>query len=221
MTVYVRTAAGNDAALNTDFPLPRKLRTLLISIDGRSTLDTYVNSLSSFGDVAALLESLVQVGLIQAVAAPLSHGDAEAQKPKGSTFGRQSATGWSNTDISMTNRQGPRGSGDMQASVDDLASWSKFQPPLSVPAQSYSPPDAGSKTTTTAGYQLRNAISLMSDFVTHHLPLESLELVLMLEGLQSVEQVVVSLQGYEAMIGHVGAPAKKHMTELRHLLSTF
>ena len=73
---------------------------------------------------------------------------------------------------------------------------------------------------TTADYQLRNAIRLMSDFVSQHMPLESLELVLTLEGLRSVEQVLTSLKGYEAMIAHLGEPARKHMAELRRVLSS-
>ncbi len=221
MPVFVRTAAGNAAALNPNSPLPRKLRTLLISIDGRTRLGTYVNSLSSFGDVEALIESLLQAGLIQPLVTQPADGDANAEKPAGSAFSRQATASWSNTDVGNTNWQGPRGGAVTQPPVDDLLSWSKFQQPPAAPAPSFRPPSASPKTATTAVYQLRNAISLMSDFVTHHLPMESLELVLMLEGLQSVEQVGASLQGYEAMVKHVGEPARKHMAELRTVLSSF
>ena len=61
MQVHRRTAAGNDASRNaSNSELPRKLRTLPISFDGRTKLPTHLNSLSSFGDVNALLKSLVQ-----------------------------------------------------------------------------------------------------------------------------------------------------------------
>lgn len=218
MPVYVRTAAGNEAALNPNSPLPRKLRTLLISIDGRTRLGTYVNSLSSFGDVEALIESLLQAGLIQAVASPKVPGSNDADPSPGSVFGAQSASSWRNTDVGNT-PWSKSGAAASQAPVDDLLSWSKFQSSPAPAAPSYNPP--GARPVTTAHYQLRNAIALMSDFVSQHMPLESLELVLTLEGLQSVEQVLASLKGYEAMTAHLGEPARKHMAELRNVLSSF
>ena len=71
----------------------------------------------------------------------------------------------------------------------------------------------------TGEYQLRNAISLMSDFVTTHLPAESIEIVLTLEGLNSVAQVVAKLNDYTAMIAPAGATVTPHLNELRALLS--
>jgi hypothetical protein len=65
MLIYKRTHAGTLMAHHVDSPLPRKLRTLLIAIDGKSTVKTYVNSLTSFGDVEALLDSLRASGLIE------------------------------------------------------------------------------------------------------------------------------------------------------------
>ena len=218
MPIYIRTASGNEAALNQNSALPRKLRTLLISIDGRTRLGTYVNSLSSFGDVEALIQSLLQANLIKEMSTPGLLADA-AEKPTSPDFDQQASNSWSNTDVGSTHWQGTRMGTQAQTPVDDLLSWSKFQQPPAAGAPSFNPPNP--KPNTTAHYQLRNAISLMSDFVTQHMPLESLELVLMLEGLQSVEQVGASLKGYEAMIGHVGEPARKHLTELRNVLTSF
>jgi hypothetical protein len=64
MTVYERTADGQWAAYSAESPLPRKLKTLLKAINGKVSDDVYVKNLSSFGDVAELLRSLVQAGLI-------------------------------------------------------------------------------------------------------------------------------------------------------------
>ena len=88
MPIYIRTTAGNEAALNPNSALPRKLRTLLISIDGRTRLGTYVNSLSSFGDVEALIQSLLQADLIKVMSPPSLLGDA-AEKPANHVFDRQ------------------------------------------------------------------------------------------------------------------------------------
>lgn len=65
MTIYKRTTAGDDAALNSKSSLPRKLRTLLIAVDGRTATSTYVDSLSSFGDVGGLLNLLLEAELIE------------------------------------------------------------------------------------------------------------------------------------------------------------
>ena len=61
----------------------------------------------------------------------------------------------------------------------------------------------------------------MSDFVSQHLPVDSLEIVLALEGLGSVEQVLASLKGYEALVAPVGEPARRHLAELRAALARF
>ena len=55
----------------------------------------------------------------------------------------------------------------------------------------------------------------MSDFVSERLPADSLEIILTLEGLGSVEQVLASLKGYEALVLPVGEPARRHLAELR------
>ncbi len=225
MHVYKRTASGNSAALDPNSALPRKLRTLLISIDGRTRLSTYVSSLSSFGDVASLIDSLLQAGLIEIVEPQRTAGDDWSEKGQNiaasdsGSFDPQTdpKAAWRATDVGTTawRSSSPPHRSQYSTPVDDLASWSKFQQQPSP--QAFIVP--GAQSVTTAHYQLRNAVSLMSDFVSQHLPMESLELVLTLEGLTSVEQVVASLQGYESLISHLGDTARRHMLELRAVLS--
>ncbi len=224
MTTYTRTTLGNQAALNPDSPLPRKLRTLLIAIDGRTSLDVYVNSLSSFGDVESLMESLLQAGLIEGVTShrPVEKDAVDEAAEK--FFAKQQGLAWSDTNSSGNSVSQRRGAPSTQARfgmqdpVDDVQSWSKFQQPPGAAPTRYTPPAASS--TSTAQYQLRNAISSMSDFVTQHMPMESLELVLTLEGLTSVEQVIGSLKGYQSLIEHLGQPARDHLAKLRTLLTS-
>lgn len=227
MNLYKRTAAGNTAALDHNSALPRKLRTLLISVDGRTRQSTYVKTLSSFGDVAALLDSLMQQGYIELVAA-----DHEAPT---------SQTEWQVTHAPTTTRPdaaNPRapsphaldsafkvaGIRNADPPSDDVSSWDRFQPE----PRPYNPAPSSSAAAlaqragvppSSAQYQLRSAISLMSDFVTTHLPNDALEIVLTLEGLNSVEQVITSLKGYQAMIVPTGSAATHHLEELRNLLS--
>lgn len=172
--------------------------------------------------MAALIESLLQAGLIEAVEAQATAGDVWFESSPGNTRtgvgDTESRTAWSNTDVGSTRWRSPttlnREPGI--APVDDLASWSKFQEPATP--QAFKLPSV--QPVTTAYYQLRNAIALMSDFVSAHMPMESLELVLTLEGLNSVEQIVASLKGYESLISHLGDPARRHMVELRNVLSS-
>ena len=213
MPVYTRTAAGNEAALNPNSAMPRKLRTLLISIDGRTRLGTYVNSLSSFGDVEALIQSLLQAGLIQATSPQFGVPDEPAELPDNMST-KMPHPSWRSTDAGNTSWHGT------QPPVDDLVSWSKFQQPPGAAHTRYTPPiTSTASTASTAQYQLRNAISSMSDFVTQHMPMESLELVLTLEGLTSVEQVIGSLKGYQSLVEHLGQPARDHLAKLRTLLA--
>ena len=227
MTIYARTILGNEVALTADSPLPRKLRTLLIAIDGRTSLDVYIKSLSSFGDVEALMESLLQAGLIEVIPSRGPVQKDAVDKAAETFFAKQQRVAWSDTDstggstLQKSGLASKQSRFSMQDPVDDVQSWSKFQQsPGSAPAR-YTPPSAGSSgSTSIAQYQLRNAISLMSDFVTQHMPMESLELVLTLEGLTSVEQVISSLKGYQSLIEHVGQPAREHLASLRTLLAS-
>jgi hypothetical protein len=65
MTVFQRTPDGQWAAYSADSPLPRKLKILLKAINGGATDEVYAQSLSAFGDVPALLQSLERAGLIE------------------------------------------------------------------------------------------------------------------------------------------------------------
>ena len=247
MTIYIRTAKGNEVALDPSSGLPRKLRTLLIGIDGRTSVGAYIKGLSSFGDVDALLGSLRDAGLIEPLAAA-RQGSNRGTNVEHTTASQSES--WSDTtaDYSAVKEAGiARASAftkignafrrshasESISGQEELTSAPPFMPsyaPVLRPAPladlqpgrvgTYAPSKAGSSS-STAQYQLSNAISLMSDFVTQHLPADSLEIVLMLEGLGSVEQVLASLKGYEALVAPVGEPARGHLAELRGVLTRF
>jgi hypothetical protein len=63
--VFVRTELGQKEAFDPASELPRVLRTLLFSIDGRSTAGSYATLLSNFGDVYGHLDLLVEAGYIR------------------------------------------------------------------------------------------------------------------------------------------------------------
>lgn len=226
MNLYKRTAAGNTAALDPRSSLPRKLRILLISVDGRTRQSVYVKTLSSLGDVEAHLDSLLQQGYIELIATDATTtgqpgwqatGAPSSSEPK---FANSAATSSHALD-SAFKAAGIRNSGSPS---DDISSWDRFRPepqPFSLTAgnAAVAPASRAGAPPSSAQYQLRSAISLMSDFVTAHLPEESIEIVLTLEGLNSLAQVVACLNDYKVMIAPAGAAVTSHLNELRELLS--
>lgn len=69
-------------------------------------------------------------------------------------------------------------------------------------------------------YKVGNVISLMSDFVTHHLPDRSLEIVLALKSLISVGQVMSSLDDYRALISPIDDADHQHLAEPQRMLDS-
>lgn len=231
MNLYKRTAAGNSAALNPRSPLSRNLRALLIRVDGRTGQQTYIRNMASLGDVATLLGSLLTQGYVEIVQ---TDNDEFSSIP--------SFTNWQDTAALPLERQdlkgttiapfegaltlsGLRGADVPSAEARHLDSFQlkpHSQNSAAGQTAAFAPPMAAARLgapLNTAQYQLRNAISLMSDFVTTHLPAESIEIVLTLEGLNSAAQVVAKLNDYTAMIAPAGATVAPHLNELRALLS--
>ena len=206
MPIYRRTPAGNEAALNTQGALPRKLRSLLMVVNGKTPLSVYLETLSSFGDVAALMRTLETQGLVERVmgADSVANGRNVPAAPR-------SAPGFSSP------AAGPGASRASPATLtDDLAAWASFGDELSTAGLA----PADNAAFGSAAHQLRKALLLVSDFVALHLPGQSLEIVLAFETLTSAEQVLGSLDGYEALVAPLGEPARRHLAELRQTLTT-
>lgn len=64
-TVYRKTAAGLAEMQARRLGLPRKTFSLLLAVDGRRSREQLCTSLSAYGDVAAQLDSLEEIGLIE------------------------------------------------------------------------------------------------------------------------------------------------------------
>jgi tetrahydromethanopterin S-methyltransferase subunit F len=63
--IPVRSPRGNEMIRRDPRELPRRIRGLLLAINGQQTVGAYVHTLVGFGDVAALLDELMQLGLIE------------------------------------------------------------------------------------------------------------------------------------------------------------
>lgn len=80
--VVLRTDRGNAVVRRNPRELPRRLRVLLLAIDGTHTVQLYVQTLRGFGDIAELLIELISLGLAQL----RSPGEVDASPQKSEQF---------------------------------------------------------------------------------------------------------------------------------------
>ncbi len=211
--IYERTQQGQFAAYDGSSPLPRKLRSLLKVIDGKTATDVYITSLESFGDVPKLLQSLEMAGLVAGVsseAVSLSllrgadHADA-AKKPGFLTRLRQSKA--------------------------DFSTSTAFQSP-STELLTVSPEHAslvgapGAPTLREAqivsGAQRRTALARcvdeMSSFVLAHVPDQAFSILSELEQVHDLDQLAIILGGYEQMVAVAGPASHSHVANIKQIM---
>jgi hypothetical protein len=192
MTVYVRTAEGQLAAYSPDSALPRKLRALLKVIDGKTSLDVYTSSLKAFGDVQGVLKSLDMAGLIR----PMSQLPPGIPKPELEEPVAKSSKGMFKSTI--------------QTAPDTHASYMHTRAV-----------DADPKLDSVRAQALVRAVDAMSKFVRAYTPEYSMMVLRELEQMTQLEQVAVTLGGYEQLIKHVGEPAQVHLSSIKDLLREY
>jgi hypothetical protein len=201
MTVYVRTEEGQLAAYSPDSALPRKLRSLLKVIDGKTPIEVYATSLKAFGDVRGVLKSLDMAGLIT----PMSQLPVgQLQRSEADSSAGQSSVSWIHT----------KPQGVLAAHQEDSGprTQAAFMPTRSAQAGT----DIASQVART--HALARAIDAMSTFVLAHAPEHSFVVLKELEQLDSLEQLAVTLGGYEQLINHIGAPAQQHLYSVKQML---
>lgn len=245
MPVYIRTAAGTAAALNPLVKLPRNLRQLLVAIDGETPASAHAARMAGQGNIQVLLDTLQLSGLIRH-ASPAGErlGDAAADflavEPVARTqAGRSPAPPLAAPPLPASflpapeSAQPPTRSGAIARSpafvpqTDRESTRTRHEPEAVSAPEPDGFAEFGTETAPAdlrpagpAHYALGSIISLMSDFVTEHLPDRALEIVLALESLTSVSQVSSSLDDYRALIAPMGDAAQRHLAELQHLLQS-
>lgn len=63
--LVVRTERGNTVVRRNPRELPRRLRVLLLAVDGTHTVQLYVQTLKGFGDIGDLMVELLALGLVK------------------------------------------------------------------------------------------------------------------------------------------------------------
>lgn len=65
--IVMRTEHGNEIVSRNPREMPRRLRVLLLSIDGAQNVKLYTQTLKGFGNVSELLIELINLGLVRVV----------------------------------------------------------------------------------------------------------------------------------------------------------
>lgn len=216
MTVYVRTEEGQLAAYSPDSALPRKMRSLLKVIDGKTTVDVYTNSLKAFGDVKGVLKSLDMAGLIRPMSQlPLgaARTATEAAQTAGQSSGANTIWGTTKSNLSRSSRES-----QFKASQVNNNTQAGFTPTRNADSMM---PRNDPSTDMARSQALARAVDAMSNFVLLYAPEHSFVILKELEQMHNLEQLAVTLGGYEQMIGHLGAPAVDHVTMIKKLLRLY
>jgi hypothetical protein len=206
MTVYVRTDQGLEAAYQAESALPRKLRSILKLIDGRTTLRMFEQNLQSFGDVRSIFKSLAEAGYITVLPEGAQHvrvnmhaSDAERQR----LMEPNHADDWMATrspysehlqpaDV-LTNEQ----AGGLHAALSDTQTLAVDQEKAAA---------------------LKAVLDNMAGFVLTHVPDQSFLLLKEIEEITSMELLAVTLGGYAQMISHLGTPSVEHVKYIKRVL---
>ena len=206
MPIYARTDEGHAKAYSPQSGLPFKLRAILKVVDGRTSAAVFEDSLRAFGDVRALLESLVTSGLIRPLPEP-EHRVPATDEPittdqLASVLKPHHARGWSATRVGFAESS--------QQPTLTMHSW-MGPATMAMPAVGQ-PPDLKERQT------LAQAVQLIAKFVRERMPQDAPQILDNLSQMNSLELLAVSLGGYAQMVGHLGPAADQHVEELRNLL---
>lgn len=74
--VVVRTHRGNEIIKSDPRQMPRRLRVLLLAIDGAQPVNLYTQTLKGFGDVSELLIELINLGMVKLMEPSLAQQSA-------------------------------------------------------------------------------------------------------------------------------------------------
>jgi hypothetical protein len=195
MPIYQRTSEGQWAAYNTDSPLPRKLKILLKSIDGRVSDDVYAVNLKSFGNVQQILRSLLDAGLIE---------DIRGGQRKSST--------------TKTSEAEPKSRVSETAKPEAAAASAKVlhlvdAKQASAPAQSHPQGDM-----SLNDWALKVATETMSNFVLANLPNNAFRILPEIEALKSIDQLTVLMDGYAQCVHKAGPQGAAHLADIKALI---
>lgn len=209
MTIYVRTEEGDAKAYSAQSGLPFKQRAILKVVDGRTSVAVFEESLRAFGDVRALLESLLASGLIKLLPQPQRHAKAsEGPVTNGqleSVLKPHNERQWSATNVEFVESS--------QLATLTMHSW-MGPATIAMPAMGQAPNLGEARA-------LALAVNMIEKFVCEHMSNDAPQILGNLSQMNSLELLAVSLGGYERTISHLGRVAERHVRALRDVLEPY
>lgn len=218
---YVRTAEGQAAAYDATSAMPRKLKSLLKVIDGKTSHEVFANSLRAFGDVEGLLISLRKAGLIELN----QHGSETSQQtaapaPASQISAASNSIAPAPIQTSLVSSLASKirlRSGRTRDASDGFAHTQTTH----APTQAQTMMDSrihGADRAAERQQDLQLLVQDMSSFVLAYVPEQAFSVLSELESIHSMEQMAVLLGGYELMVRHTGEPASIHLMHVRKIV---
>lgn len=242
--VYQRTIRGNAVTRDPNADMPRMMKTLLMAVDGKTSVAMFQKLLPNFGDVGALLLALQANGLVEPARAAASTTPADSRsraplrvvtdaKPQATPLVREpqvqdlrfrdtvslsSHSTLNNSTLSASHFEADaawRSSAGRNSSLQSN-DGSAFDPYKTALPTNLS----GARHTVVEGARVREARSRMTNFLFQYRADVALEASLSLEKLETTEQMLVNLDEYKRLIASAGRVAVDHLAEVRRILSS-
>jgi hypothetical protein len=233
--VYQRTMRGNAVTRDPNADMPRMMKTLLMAVDGKTSVAMFQKLLPNFGDVGALLMALQANGLVEprkageAVKprAPLRVVNDAAQRPAGGLPPPPQRSAFADTQAHSTHNT----VGHNAARFEAESAWHStagrtstlqredggaFNPYTNLVPNTLS----GKRHAIVESSRVREARSRMTNFLFQYRPDVAMEASLSLERLETTEQMLVNLEEYKRLIASAGRVAVDHLAEVRRVLSS-
>jgi hypothetical protein len=216
--VYERTAKGMAASRDPASALPRMMKTLLMAVDGKTSVAMFQQLLPNFGDVAALFDALQANGLVapRDAAKPTARAPlrvvqmrepappqerAARAAPAATPPQRTAETGWRSTAAAPSTLQQSDGA--------------SFDPYRGLTPNTLS----GTRSAIAESSRVRDARSAMTNFLFQYRQDVAMEVTLTLERLETTEQMLRNLDDYKRLVASAGRAAVEHLAEVRRILA--
>ena len=238
--VFERTPKGAVAIKSTSDVVPRRLRTLLLAIDGRSPVAQYVPFLTAFAPLSEKFAELEGMGFLQRKGRVAAEAVDRFERARNSGFGtllpRIDAaapnSGFmpiqeselralaSNTPARQNSNVADSFELELQALARQMSGAAATGAPAASPPAGVraDPAAATTRITAPAKPQLPDLLREMGRFLSKSAGDEALPIVVMLEQIKSIAQLRAELPAYVEVVQRYGPEAQQHIGQLTRLL---
>jgi hypothetical protein len=236
--VFERTPKGAVAIKSTGDEVPRRLRTLLLAVDGRSPVAQYVPFLTAFAPLSEKFAELEDMGYLKRKGSVTTDAVDRFERAQNSGFGallpridaKSADSGFvaiQETDLralatSPVARQNGKVVNAFELELQALARQMSGAAAMGAPAAASQQADVRANIpmpiTAPAAPQLPDLLREMERFLSKSAGAEALPVVLMLEQIKTLAQLRAELPGYVELVQRYGSEADQHIERLAGLL---